>query len=95
MSFTLDLRDNVPLEFNINISRNFTSNSDMVYDSLPYIHMIIGSVWCAKEKKRIDRKKCELEEAKGKRISGVEDKIRVKEIDVSMAFHVGRWQPNS
>ena len=29
----------------------------MVYDSLPYIHMIIGCVRCAEEKKWIDRRK--------------------------------------
>ena len=51
--------------------------------------MIIGCVWCAEEKK-VDRQKKLLEEAKDKRISGVEDKSRIKEIDVSMAFHVGR-----
>ena len=27
-----------------------------------------------------------------KRVSGVGDKSRAKEIDVSMAFHVARWQ---
>ena len=55
--------------------------------------MIIGCVRCAKEKKWIDRRKV-LEETKDKRISGVGDKSRVKEIAVSMASHVGRWQPD-
>ena len=59
----------------------------MVYDSLPYIHMIISCVRSAEEK-WIARRKKVLEEGKDKRVSGVEDESRVKEIDVSMAFHV-------
>ena len=44
-----------------------------------------------KEEKRIDRKV--LGKAKDKRISGVGDKSRVKEIGVSMVFHVGGGNP--
>ena len=38
----------------------------MVYESLPYIHVIIGCMRCAEEKKWID-KKCKLVETKDKK----------------------------
>ena len=41
----------------------------------------------------MDRKNTrKREKGKDKRVSGVGDKSRAKEIDVSMAFHVARWQ---
>ena len=50
--------------------------------------MLIGCVWCGERNKWIKRTVLMRKGKKDKRVSGVGDKSRAKEIDVSIAFYV-------
>ena len=47
---------------------------------------------CRRKKRQVEKVLVAKRQRKDKRINGLGDKSRVKEICVRMALHVGRWQ---
>ena len=78
----------------ISIIRCWSFVGFKVYYSLPYVHVLIGCVWCEERERKegIGRKKSVCDKwQKTKEL--IEWKVKAKpEIDVSMALHIIRWQ---